>query len=181
MASKRAANPHDDVILRHFMWARERDYSLRRKLFLENASQCAGGVEHIQNSACACVVLDSQYEKEWQEALVAPLSQRPTVLFDTPAPRPPKPFNFEDRFEQFAIRDSVKIVTCEECKGSGRTCGERGCTEHKVHEKCEGAGQLVTWQVFNFKYHKKSRKQYIYPDSLKDRELSASLHELLPA
>ena len=164
-----AANVRDDVILRHFIWARGRDRSLRRKLFLENKSQCAGGVEHVQNSACACVVLQSQYETEWQETVTATLSRRAdTVFCDAPTPRPPKAFRFEDRSEEFAIRDSIEIIQCAECKGSGKTCGVPGCTdtEHKTHEPCEGIGQFATWRVFKFRYYTRVRDEYVYPESL---------------
>jgi hypothetical protein len=154
----------DDLNLRHFLWARRRDTSLVRQLVLENVSHASSGVEHTRQSACACVDLRSQHEAEWEKTITSSLSQRDaTKFFEKPVPTPPKPFAFENRKEAFPIRASVQVVTCDDCKGTGWTCGERGCSKHARHGRCEGTGQLATWRVVGFTYFTWHRKELVFP------------------
>ncbi len=132
-----------DVLFRYLLTARKRERSALRRLFLADDPLLEAGVEQLVETAAARVGVTSQHEKVSRRAVEVPASHRKTVRFYKVArPNRPRDGKFEQRSENFPLRETLQVYACGTCRGSGRvrcwTCsggGAVGCT------RCSGTGR----------------------------------------
>ncbi len=133
-----------DVLFRYLLTARQRDESVFRRLVLADEPLLEAGVEQLVETAAVRVQVTSQHERTERRRDTVPASRHRRVHFyDAPEPRRPQDGHFEERSEEFPLRDTLNIYTCTDCRGAGkvrcRTCsgrGKTGCTG------CGGSGKV---------------------------------------
>ncbi len=132
-----------DVLFRYLLTARQRDESVFRRLVLADEPLLEAGVEQLVETTAVRVHVTSQHEHVDKRRDTVPASRHRSVrFFDAPQPRRPQDGHFEDRTEEFPLRDTLQIYTCTDCRGAGkvrcRTCSGRG----KVGcARCGGSGK----------------------------------------
>ncbi|MEM7585412.1 MAG: hypothetical protein AAF560_18630 [Acidobacteriota bacterium] len=128
-----------DVLFRYLLTARRRDQSVFRRWVLQDEPLLEAGVEQLVETAAARVQVTSQHEQVDHRRDTVPASRHRSVRFyDKPQPQRPTDGHFEERSEEFPLRDTLQIYRCDTCRGSGRvrcqTCTGRG------ELRCSGCG-----------------------------------------
>ncbi len=132
-----------DVLFRYLLTARQRERSAVRRLFLADDPLLEAGVEQLVETAAARVGVTSQHEKVNRRQMTVPASRRRAVRFyDVAQPNRPREGHFEQRSEEFPLRDTLKVYTCTSCRGSGKvrcwSCTGRGAVSCP---RCSGSGK----------------------------------------
>ncbi len=135
-----------DILFRYLLTARRRERSVFRRLFLADDPLLEAGVEQLVETAAARIEVKSEHERVSKRDVTVPASRRRTVRFyDVAQPTRPREGHFEQRSEEFPLRDTLRVYTCASCRGQGQVrCGR--CTGRgKVRcFSCGGSGRDET-------------------------------------
>ncbi len=135
-----------DVLFRYLLTARRRERSAFRRLVLADDPLLEAGIEQLVETAAARVVVKSEHERIGRRRVTVPESRHHSVHFyDVARPNRPRDGHFEQRAEEFPIRDTLKVYTCPSCGGSGRVrCGSCSGRGNVGCSSCGGSGRVQT-------------------------------------
>ena len=133
-----------DILFRYLLFARKREKSWLRRLFLAEENLLSSGVEQLTESAAARVEVTSQHERKSFDNITVPVSRHRRVTFYAVAvPERPTPGHPEERTQRFPLKPSLRIQTCSTCRGQGEVRCPK-CRGRRTNRcwACGGSGRV---------------------------------------